>query len=385
MEYRILKIAILLLMYSGNFFAQTNITLRKLVKLPSNIKESSGLSYLNNGNFWTNEDSGNKDEIYKCDTLGNLLQIVSITGENNHDWEEIQQDNLGNIYLGDIGNNDNDRKNLRILKFNTKDIVNDKAQNIVQINFNYPDQTKFPPDNDAFYFDVEAFLPIGDSIYLFTKDRSDPYIGGTRVYAIPNKAGNFTAKLVNILSTDNTSYFLGSITGACTNSSKTKVALLSYKRIYLYSNFGNKSFWEGTRTVFDMGTTSQYEGITFIDDCRLLITDEQSVLGGGFVYMLNLCPFTSKSNTIIANTSTLKIYPNPSSNHVIIDYSLSSLSKDVLLRIVNTEGKIIRVFPLNTLTDSITLDTKNYNGIYFVQLFSKQKGVIISQKAIFGN
>ncbi len=386
MENRIINIFFLISIICSFCEAQNTIVdLRKITSLPSSIKESSGLSYTNFGQFWTNEDSGNKNEIYRCDSLGNLMQIVTIKNEDNIDWEEIQQDQLGNIYLGDCGNNSNDRNDLRFIKFKKSDIVNDKVQIKEIIKYKYEDQIDFPPSKSAFYYDAEAFLPIGDSIYIFTKDRSDPYIGGTRIYAIPNKAGTYIAKLVAIENTENSSYFLGSITGACVNSSQSKVALLSYKKVFLYSNFGNKPFWNGTKKIFDLTTVSQYEGITFIDDCRLLLTDERSVLGGGNLYMLDLCPITSNTSLSRIDATSLNIYPNPSKNYVTIDYVIPFTSNDVFLRIATTEGKILNVLKLISSTEKMTIDTKSLLGTYFFQLFDAKKGIIKSKKIVITN
>jgi hypothetical protein len=56
------------------------------------------------------------DEIYEIDTLGNLIRTININSANNSDWEDITQDDLNNFYIGDFGNNNNDRTNLRIYK-----------------------------------------------------------------------------------------------------------------------------------------------------------------------------------------------------------------------------------------------------------------------------
>ncbi len=82
---------------------------------PKNLKEVSGIYYSNNSqSIWAIEDSGNENEIYALDSTGNILKTIQITDIENIDWEDITQDKTGNIYIGDFGNNDNDRKNLAI-------------------------------------------------------------------------------------------------------------------------------------------------------------------------------------------------------------------------------------------------------------------------------
>lgn len=47
---------------------------------------------------------------------GNLVRTITIEGVENNDWEDIAKDKNGFTYIGDFGNNDNDRKNLAIYK-----------------------------------------------------------------------------------------------------------------------------------------------------------------------------------------------------------------------------------------------------------------------------
>jgi len=65
---------------------------------------------------WFIEDNGNSDNIYKTDFEGNIIQQFDVKNAKNTDWEDLCKDNSENLYIGDFGNNANDRKNLVIYK-----------------------------------------------------------------------------------------------------------------------------------------------------------------------------------------------------------------------------------------------------------------------------
>jgi hypothetical protein len=77
--------------------------------------ESSGIAYTDRA-LWTHNDSGNASDFFKVDTVsGALLQKISITNFPNNDWEDITADS-NYIYIGDFGNNNGTRTDLRVLK-----------------------------------------------------------------------------------------------------------------------------------------------------------------------------------------------------------------------------------------------------------------------------
>jgi len=83
--------------------------------LISLLNESSGLCYTD-GKLWSHDDSGNSAEIYSIDTSdGHLLQRIIVDNYPNTDWEEITADSLC-LYVGDFGNNNGTRTDLKVLK-----------------------------------------------------------------------------------------------------------------------------------------------------------------------------------------------------------------------------------------------------------------------------
>ena len=87
------------------------------------LDEVSGIETINGSDLvWALEDSGNKNEIYGIDKEGKIVETVTLEGVKNTDWEDITADNEGNLYVGDFGNNDNERKNLAIYKIDKANV-----------------------------------------------------------------------------------------------------------------------------------------------------------------------------------------------------------------------------------------------------------------------
>ena len=194
--------------------------------LPTILKESSGL-YYTDGNLWTFGDSGNANWIFKIDTLtGAILQIVIIQNFPNEDWEDITADSEY-IYIGDFGNNDGNRKDLKILKVKKSDINTSSLQvsvNAEAINFSYADQLDFEANSNTDY-DCEAMAAIGNYLYIYAKDGGNLQ---TRCYKLPKDTGTYT---VVPLETFNTA---GKVTSAAFNPVTKELMLGGYmnKKIF---------------------------------------------------------------------------------------------------------------------------------------------------------
>ncbi|WP_243389575.1 hypothetical protein [Flavobacterium cyanobacteriorum] len=78
------------------------------------LSEVSGIEYTGNA-LWAIEDSGNKNILYRLSDAGEITAQIAIACKNK-DWEDITSDTEGNLYIGDFGNNDNDRDDLAIYK-----------------------------------------------------------------------------------------------------------------------------------------------------------------------------------------------------------------------------------------------------------------------------
>jgi hypothetical protein len=82
------------------------------------------------------------------------------------------------------------------------------------------------------------------------------------------------------------------------------------------------------------------------------------------------------------NLNTLKIFPNPASTHITIDYGNFSGMSGYTLKIVNAVGQTVFTTPINQQTSFIDLSTWTGNGIYFVQIIDTQNNTIENRKTV---
>jgi hypothetical protein len=261
-------------------------TLKVEFSLPKKLKEVSGITLSQDQKtIWAIEDQGNKNVIYGLDRQGKMVADVLVENAENNDWEEITKDNKGNIYVGDFGNNDNDRQNLAILKTDLKDASQKTTKVIQTTNFHYEGQTEFPPKKSNLLYDCEAFVEMNGSFYLFTKNRSKGFDGTFLIFQLPNKEGNFEAKLIGRLKL-NGKYADAAITSASINSKQDQIVLLNHKNIHVLTGFTPNDFSTTQIQKISLNHNSQKEAVVYLDDKTLLIADEKdkAKATGGNVY-----------------------------------------------------------------------------------------------------
>jgi hypothetical protein len=267
---------------------QSNNDLKELYSLPKKLKEVSGITYFPKNNLiYTLEDSGNKNAIYALNSDGKLAKTITITNATNVDWEDITKDKNDNIYIGDFGNNDNERKDLCIYKVAKNELDKDMAVAEYKVSFSYPEQTEFPPKKKEMFYDVEGFFEHGNYFYLFTKNRSKNFDGTVFIYKILNAAGTQKATRIGEFKTcDNYNHCV--LTSATISPDGKKVVVLSHDKIVLFKDFKGDLFHKGTQTEIKLDHFSQKEAIVFKDNSTLLIADEKTNKVGGNVYEFKL-------------------------------------------------------------------------------------------------
>lgn len=267
---------------------QSSSNLKELYSLPKKLKEVSGISYFPETNIlYTLEDSGNKNAIYAIDSKGKLAKTITVSNATNVDWEDITKDKAGNIYIGDFGNNDNERRDLCIYKVAKNQLSNDLAQAEYKISFSYPEQKEFPPKKKEMFYDVESFFEHSGYFYLFTKNRSKGFDGTAFIYKIKNAKGPQKAVKIGEFKTCN-NYNHCVLTSATISPDGKKVALLSHDKVLIFKDFKGDLFHKGTQTQIELNHFSQKEAIVFKDNTTLLIADEKTNKIGGKVYEFKL-------------------------------------------------------------------------------------------------
>ena len=252
--------------------------------LPKKLKEVSGITLSKDKKtIWVIEDRGNKNAVYGLKEDGQMVAKIPVENSENTDWEDIISDPQGNIYIGDFGNNDNDRKDLAILKTDLKDVNQTTTKVIQTTKFHYQGQTDFPPKKSNLLYDCEAFVEMNGNFYLFTKNRSKGFDGTFLVFQVPNKEGDFEAKLIGKLQLQG-GYNDAAITSATINSTKDKIVLLTHKNIHVLTGFTANDFNNAKIQKIPLNHNSQKEAIVFHDDKTLMIADEKAKNEGGNVY-----------------------------------------------------------------------------------------------------
>ncbi|MFS4455081.1 hypothetical protein [Maribacter sp. 2304DJ31-5] len=273
----------LLFLSSCTHYGQLNF----ITDLPDKLEENSGLISLRDSTIWTVEDNGNKDEIYKIDFKGNILKSLKVKNAKNRDWEDLTKDKKGYVYIADIGNNANDRKDLTVYKIPDPEIENGSKIEAEKIEFHYPQQKKFPPKKSKRYYDAEAIFHHGTQLYIFTKNRSNPFTGETHIYTVPDLKGRYEAKLIGTVQIGQ-DWKTCQITGIDISPDGTTIVALSYGKLFVFTGFTWDNFSKGNMREIDLGIRTQLESICFINNNTLLLSDEASHGQGGDLYSYTL-------------------------------------------------------------------------------------------------
>jgi len=260
---------------------------KKTGLLSERIPESSGLEIAGDGTFYTHNDGDGPINLFKMDKYGALSEFLTIENVKVKDIEDIARDRRGNLYIGDFGNNDCDRKKFKILKTELPEGAF-SFPIATEIKFTLPDNhTDHHSKNDR-NFDIEAMFHRKGWLYIFTRDRSEDLQGYTKCYKVPDDEGSYTATYIGKIPTS-TDGGKGIITAADVNLAGDAIVLLSKEGLYYISNFSDDDFHLGMREFIPFSSKTQKEAVVFTDDCTLYFTDEVQGKKGGAIYEMDVC------------------------------------------------------------------------------------------------
>ncbi|MBU3028200.1 hypothetical protein [Zobellia galactanivorans] len=254
-----------------------------VTKLPKSLKENSGIALYNDDSAWFIEDSGNDDDITKVDYQGNILRELKVKNAKNHDWEDLTEDKKGHLYIGDFGNNDSDRKNLVIYKLPNPETESGDHITAEKINFRYPEQKHFPAKKSERLYDAEAFFHYNNYLYIFTKNRADPFTGESLIYRVPDRKGDYDAEYLGKLTTCD-DWDSCKVTSADISPDGKTIVLLGSGKIWTITDFDLENLPESRLKETDLMVRTQLESVSFIDNVTLLLSDEQSNKQGRNLY-----------------------------------------------------------------------------------------------------
>jgi hypothetical protein len=263
------------------------------------ITEMSGIvkSRRRDNLYWVHNDSGDSARIFAIDGEGRSVlptyskftyygdapekgkeqwQGFDVLYANNVDWEDIAADD-NYLYIADVGNNGNARRDLVIYVISEIDPTASTRSAVVRkLPVVYPDQTEYPPDD--LHYDAESLFVDDGTLYLITKHRGGGLTGlgltrGANLYRLDTKESDRP----NVLTRVDSHPELTAPSGADLSPDGRTLAVISYRNLYLFRDPVDDQ-WLSTghmrRFPLDGSAFRQAEAIAWENDDSLLITDE---------------------------------------------------------------------------------------------------------------
>lgn len=355
------------------------ISLEKLCALDQDLQHSSGIVSLNIGqSFWTQVDNNSPNLIYEFDQDCNILRSVFIKNPIKKDWEEICSDKDNNIYIGDFGNNNNNRKDLRILIIQNEELNTSDSVDVSVINFSYARQSAFPPPPEEMHFDMEAMVWYDDSLHLFSKNRTNPFDGWCYHYVLPAVPGSYVINPVDSFKTGTGSMLFYWVTGAAVEPISKKFVLLSHDRIWLFKDFNSNRFFSGKVQEIALSHYSQKEGICTVDPSTWYITDEYNsvIRTGGDLFKLEL--LTSQTQDVEPNFQ-IDLFEYKTSSILKIMFPKLQSGDEEKLDVFDFSGKKIKQWTIHQAITYMPLEEFS-RGVYIVRNRAKKLERSFSKK-----
>lgn len=263
------------------------------------INELSGIvkSRKRDNLYWVHNDSGDRPRLFALDGEGRSVlptyskfshygdtaeqgkqqwQGFEVLYADNVDWEDIAIDD-NYLYIADVGNNGNARRDLVIYALSEIDPTASTRSAVVRkLPVVYPDQQDYPPRQ--LHFDSESLFTADGSLYLITKHRKRGLTGGweagAKLYRLDS---NYTDRN-NVLTLVDSHPALTAATAADLSPDGQTLAVLSYDALWLFSRPEAGDQWLSAPArswPLDGSVFRQAEAISWIDDATLLIGNEQ--------------------------------------------------------------------------------------------------------------
>lgn len=243
--------------------------------------ESSGLvrSRRFEGVYWTHNDGEDTGRVFAVDERGRLIAEVAVEGATQIDWEDIAVDDDGFLYVADIGNNENARRDLSVYRLREPDPGRAPKQRIQverRIRFRYPDQRAFP-EPGRMNFDAEALFAAGRRLYILSKHRSDTR---TTLYRFPAMSPGVEHVLERVGEFDvggADKKYGGMVTAADLSADGRHLAVLTYHAIFVFARpEGSDDFLSKMvkKIDLDQDVAAQCEALAW-RGTSLLFTNEQ--------------------------------------------------------------------------------------------------------------
>jgi hypothetical protein len=240
------------------------------------------------GVIWTLNDSGNPPWVYAVDTAGHTLGIFRVTGAQNFDWETltIAPCPAGScLIIGDTGDNPETRPSVMLYRI-PEPVIGAAAGGVLvptppadTLSLQYPDG---PHDTEAIYADSTG------NLYLVSKGRTK----GMLLFRLPSGAwaGGSPAVPERVDSLPITpDISIGHwVSDAALSPDGRHVAVRTYSAVFFFTvgADGHLTPDQGRECFFGHTLEPQGEGVTWLDNERLLLMSEASSTSRGTLYLI---------------------------------------------------------------------------------------------------
>jgi hypothetical protein len=248
--------------------------------------------------WWVHNDSGDEPRLFAVDSTGHVplapwrreSYAVGVRldttdrapwpglhlGAAAHiDYEDIAVDD-SLLYLADIGNNGNARRDLGIYVIREPYMYARRTRPIEHIPVAYPDQETVPAED--WHYDAESLFVDDGILYVLTKHREGQKIGtlepGTKLYRLDGEKTHEA----NVLTLVDRHETIPIPTAAALSPGGDRLAVLCAEGVWLFPRPDEGDRWlstEPTRLDLSSERLQQAEGITWDGSHTLRITNEQ--------------------------------------------------------------------------------------------------------------
>jgi len=264
------------------------------------VNEISGIvrSDLSDNVWWVHNDSGDEPCIFAIDSTGTVHvapwheeDYAAHAGADSSDkpmWPGVQLGDAAHIdyediaiedstlYLGDIGNNGNARRDLGIYVIPEPFHYDRRSRPMKHLPIAYPDQEAFPAEE--WHFDAEALFIDDGTLYVLTKHRNGQQIDaeepGTKLYRLDTE---YTDR-VNMLTLVDRHASIPPPTAAALSPTGDRLAVLGFASVWIFPRPDDRTHWLSTkprRIPLPSEQSKQAEAVTWDSAHTLRIANEQ--------------------------------------------------------------------------------------------------------------
>lgn len=273
-------LAQLLIYFSALVGINSEVRLTDLPKFPPELGECSGLAAIDSSFMLAINDGGNTAELFVLNEQGRVRQKILLPGLENRDWEALAYLN-DTLYIADLGNNANKRRDLRLLRIDFSGWrEQEQIKVLAALPVRYAEQEAYPARPQNRHFDVEALCAVQDELWLFTKNRAEPYRRWTYIYRFKPQGDRLVLKRQDSLRLPKGLRETNWITGASYRDSA--IWLSSYARLYRLP-LNEAGHWNGQYESYRLPHVSQFEAITHFRG-NWYLADERNTPQSGRLY-----------------------------------------------------------------------------------------------------